>query len=311
MEQARFRLVAAALAVTVVLGLSGCNGGGGATPRATQSNAAFPVTVTDDSGRDVTITAKPERIVSLAPANTEILAALGLTSKLVGVSTYDDYPAEVKSLPKVGDFTNPNLEAIAGARPDLVLIDDTGGLQADVIAKLEKLGAKVLAIDPPSIEKLYVSIGTVGKATGETDKAATLVRDIKTQVAEVTSKVASATPVTAFIEIAQNPLYTAGTDTLLDDLLTKAGGKNIVAEPGYVAYSLEQLLKQDPEVYLATKGSMNDPLDVVKRPGYDKLRAVKAKRVFALTDNLVSRPGPRIAQGLREFAMRLHPDAFR
>jgi iron complex transport system substrate-binding protein len=237
------------------------------------------------------------------------VAALGLTSRLVGVTTYDDYPPEVKSLPKVGDFVTPNLEAIAALKPDLVLV--TTGVQADAVAKLEKLGAKVVAVDPASIDRLYVDIEEVGRVVGEPEKASAIVTDMKARIAEVRAKIAGRKPVTAFIEIAQNPLYTTGPGTLLSDVLTQAGGRNIVTKPAYVAYSLEELLKNDPAVYLATKGSMNDPLDVAKRPGYEKLSAVRNGRVFALTDNLVSRPGPRVAQGVKEIASRLYPDAFK
>jgi iron complex transport system substrate-binding protein len=174
----------------------------------------------------------------------------------------------------------------------------------DVVKKLEGLGAKVVAIDPPSIDRLYASMEVAGKVTGATVKAAEVVAKMKTEVDAVTAEVkaSSANPPTVFVEVAQNPLYTAGTDTLLNDLITLAGGTNVVKEPGYVGYSLEKLLKDDPQVYLVTKGSMSDPAGLDKRPGFDKLRAVKAMHVFVLDDNLVSRPGPRIVLGLRQVA---------
>ena len=112
----------------------------------------------------------------------------------------------------------------------------------------------------------------------------------------------------AFIEIGQNPLFTAGPGTLLDDMVRLALGKNVVTQPGYVAYSLEQLTEENPEVYLATKGSMSDPSDLAARPGYNALAAVKADRVYVLDDNLVTRPGPRIGEGLLSIAKALHPD---
>ncbi len=292
-----------ALTVTL-LGAGGCGTKAEAPSRPT---ASFPVTVTDDAGRSVTIDTKPERIVSLAPANTEILHGLGILDRVVGVTTYDDYPPEVTSLPKVGDFVTPNLEAIAAADPDLVLV--TTGIQADVIANLEKTGAKVVAIDPQSIEALYASIVTVGAVTGEPAAATTVVQDMKDEL-ELIQDAIDAAPVRCFLEIAQEPLFTAGAGTLLNDVIEQAGGENVVVEEGYVAYSLEQLLTDDPEVYLATKGSMSDPAQIEARPGYDKLAAVKAKRVYVLDDNLVSRPGPRIIQGVRQVAEALHPEAF-
>ena len=302
---ARFMKYALVLVLAVALvGAGGC-GKKEAAPAA--PTASFPVTVTDDAGRSVTIDAKPERIVSLAPANTEILYGLGILDRVVGVTTYDDYPPEVTALPKVGDFVTPNLEAIAAADPDLVLV--TTGIQADVIANLEKAGAKVVAIDPQTLEALYASIVTVGAATGEPAAAATVVQDMKDEL-ELIQDAIDAAPVRCFLEIAQEPLFTAGAGTLLNDVIEQAGGENVVMQEGYVAYSLEQLLTDDPEVYLAMKGSMSDPTQIDARPGYGKLAAVKNTRVYVLDDNLVSRPGPRIIQGIRQIAEALHPEAF-
>lgn len=248
-----------ALVLTLTMALLGAGGCGKKAEEPAVPTASFPVTVTDDAGRSVTIDAKPGRIVSLAPANTEILYGLGILDRVVGVTTYDDYPPEVSSLLKVGDFVTPNLEAIAAADPDLVLV--TTGIQADVIANLEKTGAKVVAIDPQSLEALYASIVTVGAVTGEPAQAATVVQDMKDEL-ELIQDAIDAAPVRCFLEIAQEPLFTAGAGTLLNDVIDQAGGENVVTQDGYVAYSLEQLLTDDPEVYLATKGSMSDPAQV-------------------------------------------------
>lgn len=296
-----------ALVVALTLALLTAGGCAKEAEEPTAPTASFPVTVTDDAGRSVTIDAKPERIVSLAPANTEILHGLGILDRVVGVTTYDDYPPEVTSLPKVGDFVTPNLEAIAAADPDVVLV--TTGIQADVIANLEKAGAKVVAIDPQSLEALYASIITVGAVTGEPAAAASVVQEMKDEL-ELIQDAIDAAPVRCFLEIAQEPLFTAGAGTLLNDVIEQAGGENVVMEEGYVAYSLEQLLTDDPEAYLATKGSMSDPTQIDARAGYDKLASVKNDRVYVLDDNLVSRPGPRIIQGIRQIAEALHPEAF-
>jgi iron complex transport system substrate-binding protein len=299
--------LALALAAALALGaLAGCS-----TPDDTAdeapSSAAFPVTVTDDAGRDVTIEAKPDRIVSLAPANTEIVAALGAIDRLVGVTTYCDYPAEVADIEKVGDFVGPNLEAIAALDPDVVLV--TTGVQAEVITQLEALGAAVVAIDPQTVDALYDSILTVGAAIGETDAADDVVGSMRIQIDAIGEQVETA-PVRCFLEIAQDPLFTVGSGTLLNDVIQHAGGENVVTEEGYVAYSVEQLLAADPDVYLATLGSMSAPSDITGRPGYENLSAVAEGRVFMLDDNLVSRPGPRIVDGIRQIAEALHPDVF-
>jgi len=301
------RFAALVVAALAVFALVGC-----ATPaekpsaeKPAATAATFPVTITDDASRTVTIKAEPKRIVSLAPANTEIVFALGLGDRVVGVTTYDDYPAEVTKIAKIGDFTTPNIEAIAAAKPDLILA--TTGVQAEVLAKLEALGATVVALDPQNLAGVYSAIERTGKATGAVSQAAALVDGMKVDVDAIARSVEATEPVTAFVEIAQNPLYTAGVGTLIDELIALAGGKNVVTQSGWVAYSAEQVVKADPTVYMATKGSMSDPAQLSQRAGFKDLSAVKNSRVVVLDDNLVSRPGPRVVEGLRQIAIALHP----
>ena len=305
------------VAVSLALGGAGCTSGDETSSGASSSEGAaaaaeeesvFPVTVVDDAGREVTIESRPERIVSLAPANTEIVAELGLLKSLVGVTEYDDYPAEVSQIPKVGDFVTPNIEAIAAAEPDLVLA--TTGVQTDVVERLEDLGAVVVAVDPQGLESLYASIEMVGEATGRSDEATGLTASMRDEIGAITQAVSSEASVTVFVEIAQDPLFTAGSGTLIDDLVIVAGGSNVVAEDGYVAYAAEQVVSDDPEVYLATAGSMSDPESLASRPGFSSLRAVQEGRVEILDDNLVSRPGPRVVLGVEAIARALHPEVF-
>ena len=305
-----------ALLIVLVLGLTlslaGCGGADTAAPEPdsapAEETAAFPVTITDDAGREVTIEAEPQRIVSLAPANTEIVAALGLMDRLVGVTSFDDYPPEVASIDIIGDFASPNLEAVAAAEPDIVLA--TAGVQADVIGQLEDLGAVVVAVDPADLESLFDSIVMVGAVTGAAEEADTIVSTMRSDLDSITTAIGDATPVPVFLEIAQDPLFTAGPGTLLHDLIIAAGGANVVTQEGYVAFSVEQLVAEDPVVYLATLGSMSDPDDLASRPGYADIDAVRTGRVYVLEDNLVSRPGPRVIEGVRLIAEALHPEAF-
>lgn len=308
----RWNVLALLLAALLLVAPVGCSQPDASAEEEGQSEAAaqaeFPVTVTDDLGREVTIQVEPTRVVSLAPANTEIVYALGLLDRLVGVTSYDDYPVEVTELPQVGDFVGPNVEAVIALEPDLVLA--TGGVQADVLDQLEGAGATVLAVDPQDVDGVYAAITMVGAATGASDEASLLVEQMHADIQEITETVGELDPVTCFVEIAQEPLFTAGPGTLIDDLIALAGGENVVSEQGYVGYSVEQLLEDDPAVYMATLGSMSDPDQLAERPGYDELGAVAAGRIAILSDNLVSRPGPRIVEGVAEIARALHPDAF-
>lgn len=302
--------LALAALLTCALALAGCSAkpaapvSGSGAPAA---GAGFPVTIADDASRSVTVKAAPQRIVSLAPAATEILFALNLGDKVVGVTSYDDYPSQVASITKVGDFAGPNVEAIAAAKPDLILA--TSGVQADVVKKLENLGATVVVLDPQSLAGVYSNIETVGKITGSSDMAKEVVGGMKSDVASVRESVAGSPTVTAFVEIGQNPLFTTGTGTLINELVTLAGGSNVVTQAGYVSYSAEQLIKSNPQVYFATEGSSNDPSAIQNRPGYGQIDAVKNKRVVILDDSLVSRGGPRIVLGLKQIAAGLHPGA--
>lgn len=305
-------LAVVALSAALAASLSGCTKSAAekpATKPAEKAAAAFPVTITDDAGKKITIASKPERIVSLAPADTEILFAVGAGKSVVGVTSYDDYPAEVKDIAKVGDFAGPNVEAVAGAKPDLILA--TAGVQADVVAKLEALGAKVIVIDPQTLDGVYADIAAVGAVTGNKAKADSVVAGMRSDVEKIKEAVSGETSVTAFVEIGQNPLYTVGSGTLMDELVKLGGGTNVVTESGYVAYSAEKAIANNPAVYLATASSATDAASVAKRPGYSAIDAVKNNRVVILDDNLVSRPGPRVVEGLKLIAAALHPDVFK
>jgi iron complex transport system substrate-binding protein len=301
-----------ALLVLGAVALAGCGSdsstGGEASPAASAS--AGPITVTDDSGATVTLAQPATHIVSLAPANTEIAYAIGAGDKMAAGTSYDDYPEEAKALPKIGDFSNPNVEKIASYEPDLVLA--AGGIQKGLRAKLEKLGMQVYVVDPTSYEGVIADITNLGQLAG-TSAVAQLVADTMTQAkADVVAKVSSAAKATTFLEIYSKPLMTAGADTFLNDMIGIAGGDNIgaTAGAGYPTFSTEVLFKDDPAVYIADSGSMAEPGDISKRAGFADLTAVKDGHVYVVEDSLVARPGPRLAQGLQELARMIHPEAY-
>jgi iron complex transport system substrate-binding protein len=303
-------LLTLALAVAVFT-LAAC----GSSADDTTSNAASPasggpITVTDDAGATVTLEQPAARVVSIAPANTEIAFALGAGEKVVGDTTYCDYPAEAKDIAKIGDFQNPSMEKIVALEPDLVLV--AGGIQKGLTAKLEKLGMAVYMVDPTNLDQLYGDLQEVGDLMGVSGNAAAMVADMKRQVADVESKVAGAETPKVFLEIYGQPLMTAGTGTFIDDLITRAGGVNVgaAAGAGFPEYNAEKLIEEDPAVYVAMKGSMTDPAAIAKRAGYDQLTAVRDGHVYVIEDNLVARPGPRLILGLQQLAQMIHPELF-
>ncbi len=304
-------LSALILAVAGALALAGCGSGGTsggeASPAASASSG--PVTVTDGSGTEVTMDQPATRIVSLAPANTEIAYAIGAGDKMVAGTSYDDYPEAAKSLPKIGDFANPNVEKIASFEPDLVLA--AGGIQSGLRSKLEKLGMQVYVVDPKTYDDVMTDVTNLGQLAGSTEQAQQVADTMQKAKDDVQAKVASLARPATFLEIYSKPLMTAGGDTFIDDMITLAGGSNLgaTAGSGFPTFSTEVLFKNDPDVYIADSGSMSKPGDISKRSGFATLTAVKDGHVYVIDDNLIARPGPRLAAGLQELVEMIHPEA--
>jgi len=299
---------AAALTVCVALlmasALVGCSSG-------STSGGSGKIVLTDDAGNKLVLDKPADRIVSLAPNNTEIVYSVGAQDKLVGVTTYCDYPAAAKKKAKVGDFSTPNVEKIASLNPQVVLV--TGGIQKGMVESLEKLGIKVFVIDPKTFTGLFKDMEAVATMAGVKDAAAPRIANLKKQVGDIKAKAASLKKTPVFFEIYKQPLMTAGTGTMIDLLIKTAGGRNLGASAGsqFPEFSEEQLLKDNPDVYVAIKGSMGDPAEVTSRPGYASLKAVKNGKVYVVEDNLFVRAGPRLVQGLQQLAQILHPETFK
>jgi len=302
-------LTALILTVAGALVLAGCGSDAGAGGEASPAASAGPITVTDGTGTTVTMDQPAARIVSLAPANTEIAYAVGAGDKMVAGTSYDDYPEEATSLPKIGDFANPNVEKIASFEPDLVLA--AGGIQDKLRSKLEKLGMKVYVVDPKTYDGVMTDITNLGQLTGSTEQAQQVADTMQKAKDDVQAQVASAAKVATFLEIYSKPLMTAGSETFIDDMITLAGGTNLgaTAGPGFPTFSTEVLFENDPPVYIADSGSMSKPGDISKRAGFADLTAVNEGHVYVIDDNLIARPGPRLAQGLRELVKMIHPEA--
>lgn len=297
------------LALLALVVLAGCGSGDEAATESPSASAG-PITVTDDAGVEVTLDRPAARIVSLAPANTEIAYAIGAGDSMVAGTSYDDYPEEAKALPKVGDMVNPSVEKIVSFEPDLVLA--AAGLQEAQRTKLAELGVKVFVVDPTSYDGTIATIEALGRLTGHEDGAAAVAQQMTQTRDDVQAKVASLDKATTFLEIYSEPLMTAGSGTFIDDIITLAGGINIgaAAGPGFPNFSTEVLLEEDPAVYIADSGSMSEPGDISKRAGFDELTAVKSGRVHVIADDIIARPGPRLAEGLQELATMIHPEAF-
>ena len=278
-----------------------------------------PLILTDGLGREVKLAAPARRIVSLAPSNTEIVFALGAGDKLVGRDDFSDYPAEALKVPSIGSlYPNVNAEVIVALKPDLVLA--AGITNPDDVTALADLGLAVYTTRfAVGFDDIYADILAVGQLTGRGDEAEALVADMQARLQAVTAKTANvADKPKVFYEIdATDPArpYTAGPGTFVDQLLAMAGAANVgnVSAEAYFQISVEELVAQDPAMIILgsyTYGGQT-PEMVKARSGWDKIAAVKNDAVYTFDDNLVSRPGPRIVEGLETLAMLIHPELFK
>jgi iron complex transport system substrate-binding protein len=286
-----------------------------ALPAATSTSAA--VTLTDGLGRQVTLQAAPQKIISLAPSNTEILFAIGAGSQVVGRDEFSDYPAEAKSLPSIGGSMGQyDMESIASLQPDLVLAAELN--TPEQVRALEDLHLSVYYLsNPKDLDGLYANLETVGNLTGHTVEAGRLVGQLQERVTGIKSKLegAASRPLVYYELDATDPAkpYTMGPGTFIDQLIQLAGGENIGGRltSAYGQLSLEEILVANPDVILLGDAAYGvTPEIVAARPGWSAIQAVKDNRVFAFDDNLVSRPTPRLVDGLDSLARLIHPEAF-
>lgn len=285
---------------------------------------AGSISVVDDVGRNVTITEyPPKRIVSLAPSCTEILFALGLGDKVVGVDELSDYPPEVQekveagNLTVVGCFAEISAEVVMGLEPDLILA--TGGIQRSIIEALEGLGLPVVTLYPRKLEGVLADISLVGKIAGEKDKAEALVTNMKRKIQEIADKTRDAHRPRVYIEyfFDVSGYWSFGSESFADELIYKAGGVNVFSgfAGQYLATSTEVVLKADPEIIIISKGTMAifcglSPEEIKKRAGWNEIYAVQNDQIYEIDEDIISREGPRLVEGLEELAKIIHPELF-
>lgn len=252
------------------------------------------------------------RVISLAPSTTEILFALGLDDEIIGVSSYCNFPEKARAKEKVGSMNEPNIERILALKPDVVFL--TGLEQDPIIAKLKKLNVRVFVSDPPNIEELYKSIGDMAKVVGRDKEAALVINKMKEDIAAITDKV-RAVPLDkrpkVFVEVWNNPIMTAGKGSYIDDLIRIAGGINIAGDTKkpFSYFNAEEVIQRDPDVIIMGYMDRADGRELTaKRFGWENISAVKNGRVYNdINPDIIFRPGPRVAEGLREIHKRLYP----
>jgi iron complex transport system substrate-binding protein len=274
--------------------------------------AAFPVTVTDDDGTTVDIAAEPQRIVSLTPATTEILFKLGAGPRVVATTDFDDYPPEAVGLPDVASYTAVDVEKIVGLETDLVIAGGNFFNDPAAIAQLRELGVPVVVTYAPDIATVLKDIELIGTAVGLASEARDLTAAMRADFDQVAAATADLPRPRVFYELdATTDIYTAADDSFIAEMIELAGGVPITTgSTTDFAISIEKLVTADPEVIVLGDSVYGvTPEAVAARPGWDVMTAVKAGDIRGVNDLVVTRPGPRLVEGLRELALAIHPAA--
>jgi iron complex transport system substrate-binding protein len=306
----RHRLIGGIAAVLFVLASCGEPTTSPAAPSEQPSPAAsFPVTITDDDGVEVTINQEPRRIVTFAPSMTEIVYALGLGDRLVGVSgPFDDYPAEAKEVEEVGgagDFgVDPTIEKVVSLEPDLFLTIPGGDQWKQ---RLRDLDIPVVTLHADDLDDLLADIETIGELTGAVVEGESLASRMDTEADAIAAGAKETGPTSCFFEVYYPPLTTVGPNTFIFDLLERAGCDPVTeeAKTDYPEWSVDELVADGPEVYLVTPESAKSVQAVAKRPGFSAIPAIEDGRIVLVDGDLVTRAGPRVIDGLRQLAEAL------
>lgn len=281
-----------------------------------QVEQLFPVTITDDAGRVVTIEEEPQTIVSLQPSNTEISFSLGLGDKIIGVSDFCNYPAEALEIDKVG-AQDMNVELILTKLPDLALVQIYHyNNHAEILAQFEEAGINVIVIgNVSSFDEVYETFELIGKVTGATEKAEEVTSDMKQRLEVLKEKAKSITEKKkVWVEVSPAPdIFTTGQGTFMHEMLEAINAINVAGDQqGWVMLTEEEIVQLNPDVIITTYGSYyeNPVQSVLSRDGWSEVSAIKSEQVFDVEGDIVVRPGPRLIEGVEHIAQYIYPEIF-
>jgi iron complex transport system substrate-binding protein len=302
-----------AASVPVVAAPSGSEAAASPTPSPTP---AFPVTVTDDEGTSVELAAEPKKIVSLTPATTEILFALGAGDRIVATDDGSDYPEQAVALPDVATFSSVDVEKVVALSPDLVVAGGLGFTPAESVTKLRDLKIPVVVIYAPSVEGVLKDIELLGTATGTSADAASITSAMRADMDAVAAAVATKSPKPrVFYDVGYDDttgaIYAPADDSFLAEMVTMAGGDAITTgDPNTYEIPLEKLIEKDPQLIVLGTNPFYSPTPdaVAKRRGWDAFSAVQSGAIKPVNDIEITRPGPRLPMGLRTLAAAIWPD---
>lgn len=306
------------LATALVLAMAACGDDDGqstASPTlepttAPVAAAGFPITVTRSDGRELTIEEAPPRIASLSPGATEVLYAVGAGSQIVVTDDYSDYPEEAQGTPKLDAF-QPDPEAIVGSEADLIILaHDIDGM----VAELDDLGETVLFLETPdSIDGVIEQVGVLARVTGHAEEGERLAQEMRDRISAVTSGLADVDEGPRIYHELDNTFFTVAPDSFVGGFYELLKARNIAegATDEYPQLTQEEILERDPEIIILADVAGGESAETVKaRPGWDAISAVKNDRIYAVDPDILSRPGPRVTDGLEELARLLYPERF-
>jgi iron complex transport system substrate-binding protein len=268
--------------------------------------------VTDQLGREVLVPDDPKRVVSLAPSITEIVFALGEGHRLKGVTQHCDFPPEAGSLPKVGSYVHLDLEKIVALKPDLCL-GTRDGNPREVAEKLEALNIPVYAVNPRDLKTVMDAVLEIGRLLHAEQKAQVLANGMRARIEEVKARVAGTEErPTVFFQIGIVPIVSVGTQTLIDELIIAAGGRNLAAgSTPYPRFSKEQVVALEPEIIIITSMTRGQDFEPVRDEWnrWGNLPAVRNRRIHIVESDLFDRPSPRLVEGLELLSRLIHPES--
>ncbi len=315
----RYGVSIAALIFSVAMVASACasptpSPSASASPAASASPVSelpFPRTISDDGGIDITISTAPQRIVALSPASVEVLAAIGLTDRVVGVAACSCMPKALSKVKVVADYTATNVEKIVALNPDLVFVGGSGFTPQEAIDALRATNITVVTIDPLGVDGVLHSIRLIGDAAGASVAAAALAAEAQGEIAALAALVPANPRPAVFYEVdATGAIYGLSVDDYAAELITLAGGEPITSgESGVWEIDLESLVAAQPEVILLGDAAYGTTAEAVAaRPGWGSMPAVVDGSIVAVDGDLITTPGPRIATALRALILAIHPE---
>ncbi len=269
--------------------------------------------VTDQVGRTLVVPENPTRVIALAPSITEIIYDLGQEKRLVGVTQYSTYPSEAESLPRIGSYVRLDIEKIVALKPDLCLAIKDGNPK-HIVDKIVTLGIPVYVIDPRNLQQIMDTITRLGSLLHAEQAAAGLVSDMEKRIGQVEARVKNGLhKPRIFFQIDAEPLFSAGTDTFIHELIELAGGINTTAgDVSYPRYSWEDIIVLQPEIVLISSmaGGLAPEYLLNSWKKWNLLSAVKNDQIFVVDAELFDRPTPRLVVGLEVIAAIIHPELF-